>query len=246
MKANSLILLGLLLFCLSGCQDDSGRTIRIGIEEYNTEEQKVIGDELHRYIHSAGFDQAILPRQNNSGQYIYVESIFQTAITNRTLQTMDVFDWTIDILNDDSQQTAFALPGGHIYIYTGLLKKLDTESELFYILTHEIAYSDLGIVAPFLGSIHGHSEMGDIYLNNGHGEYEEMVETLHKSPYEFNQVIKADEFQAILFCENNFNFNSLALMALIEKGEDTWEWFKTRPNYNDRKERYSEILDACE
>ncbi len=129
-----------MLLLFSNCQDDSGKVVRIGIEEYNQEEQKIIGDELHDYIHSNLSSLIILSRQNNPGKYIYVESLFSTAVKTSTLENMDFYDWTIDILYNDDIQSAFALPGGHIYIYTGLLNELNTESELFAILTHEIAY----------------------------------------------------------------------------------------------------------
>lgn len=250
-KMNSkLLIIGLLfLFWFSACEDDSGRVVRIGIEEYSKEEQKIIGDNIHDYIHSASSTQIILSRTNNPQKYDFVNSLFNTAIKNQTLANMDFFDWSIDILYDDAKKTAFALPGGHIYVYSGLLEEIDTDSELFYLLTHEIAYTDLGMVAPFLADVYGNSKMGDVFLNNEHAEYEEMVETLHKTPYSFDQVTKADAFQALIFCENNFNFNSLALYALIEKGDKangTWDWFKTRANYSGRTEAYEEELEGCE
>ncbi len=91
--------------------------------------------------------------------------------------------------------------------------------------------------------------MGDVYLGNGHGEYEEILETLEKTPYTEDQVLEADAFQAQMFCENGFNFNSLAILALMEKGDQeksTWEWFKTRPNHNGRYEKYISLLENCD
>jgi predicted Zn-dependent protease len=40
----------------------------------------------------------------------------------------------------DSAPNAFALPGGYIYVHTGLLKLLDTQSQLAGVLGHEIGH----------------------------------------------------------------------------------------------------------
>lgn len=41
---------------------------------------------------------------------------------------------------DDKHDNAFALPGGYIYIYKGLLEKLESDDEIAAILAHEIGH----------------------------------------------------------------------------------------------------------
>jgi predicted Zn-dependent protease len=43
-------------------------------------------------------------------------------------------------LIDKDVENAFAVPGGYVYIYTGILKKLRDESELMGVLGHEITH----------------------------------------------------------------------------------------------------------
>ena len=43
-------------------------------------------------------------------------------------------------LIDKDVENAFAVPGGYVYIYTGILKKLNDESELMGVLGHEIVH----------------------------------------------------------------------------------------------------------
>jgi predicted Zn-dependent protease len=43
-------------------------------------------------------------------------------------------------LIDKDVENAFAVPGGYVYIYTGILKKLKDESELMGVLGHEITH----------------------------------------------------------------------------------------------------------
>lgn len=45
---------------------------------------------------------------------------------------------------DGPDETAFSIPGGGVYVYTGLLGKLRNEAQLAAVLAHEIQHVDLG------------------------------------------------------------------------------------------------------
>src|SRR5215475_3352606 len=49
------------------------------------------------------------------------------------------FDFTFTVLNVD-QINAFALPGGPMFIYTGLLKAVDNEAQLAGVMGHEMSH----------------------------------------------------------------------------------------------------------
>jgi len=49
-------------------------------------------------------------------------------------------EFTVKIVDDPNQINAFAIPGGNIYVYTGLLRAADSEAELASVLAHEIAH----------------------------------------------------------------------------------------------------------
>lgn len=44
------------------------------------------------------------------------------------------------IIDEPDQINAFALPGGYVYVYTGLLKQADSEAEVAGVLAHEIGH----------------------------------------------------------------------------------------------------------
>ncbi len=50
------------------------------------------------------------------------------------------YKYTIKIVKDDEQINAFAIPGGHIYIYSGILNKIETYEQLNALLFHEMAH----------------------------------------------------------------------------------------------------------
>jgi predicted Zn-dependent protease len=49
------------------------------------------------------------------------------------------YEFTYTLIEKD-EENAFAVPGGYVYIYTGILKKLNDESELMGVLGHEITH----------------------------------------------------------------------------------------------------------
>jgi len=49
------------------------------------------------------------------------------------------YDFTFTLIDKDVEN-AFAVPGGYVYIYTGIIKKMKDESELVGVLGHEIAH----------------------------------------------------------------------------------------------------------
>jgi len=61
----------------------------------------------------------------------------------KTNKHKDDFAWQVKIIDDPETLNAFATPGGYIYVYTGLIKFLDTEDQLAGVMGHEIAHADL-------------------------------------------------------------------------------------------------------
>lgn len=56
------------------------------------------------------------------------------------------FDYTFKVL-EGTDVNAFSLPGGHIYVYEGLMKFIESDDELAGVLGHEIAHASLRHVA---------------------------------------------------------------------------------------------------
>lgn len=70
------------------------------------------------------------------------QRIFQQVLTSSKIVKKNVYDYKIELIADDNTLNAFALPGGNVYIYTGLLKYLDSEAALAGVLGHEIAHAE--------------------------------------------------------------------------------------------------------
>lgn len=77
-----------------------------------------------------------MKRLNNPGLQSYVNGIGQALVKKSHRNNIR---YTFTIL-DDPSVNAFALPGGYIYITTGLMAYLNSEGELAGVLGHEIGH----------------------------------------------------------------------------------------------------------
>jgi predicted Zn-dependent protease len=88
----------------------------------------------------------LLPQDNPLAGY--VSEIGQRIARNNNPWKAD---FTFSVIDDSRTINAFALPGGKIYITTGLLTKLDNEAELAAVLAHEVAHVSYRHYARNLG-----------------------------------------------------------------------------------------------
>ena len=51
------------------------------------------------------------------------------------------FDWTFNLIEDDSQANAWAMPGGRVAFYTGILPYCQGETGIAVVMGHEVAHA---------------------------------------------------------------------------------------------------------
>lgn len=69
----------------------------------------------------------------------YVTGLCQRALAAVPAKDRPKYDFTFTFIDKDVEN-AFAVPGGYVYIYTGILKKFRDESELAGVIGHEITH----------------------------------------------------------------------------------------------------------
>lgn len=102
-----------------------------------------LGQQVKTEIESDPTKFPILEERNNGEIYSYIRGLRDIILNTNQLKYKDKFAWEIKVIKDDKTLNAFATPGGYIYIYTGLLKFLDSEDELMGVLGHEMAHADM-------------------------------------------------------------------------------------------------------
>ncbi len=86
-------------------------------------------------------DPAHYPVLNNPSLRNYVQGLVNRIVSSPNVINKD-FNYSVTLIQDDKTVNAFTLPGGPIYVYTGLMKYVDNEATLVGILAHEITHAD--------------------------------------------------------------------------------------------------------
>jgi predicted Zn-dependent protease len=84
-------------------------------------------------------------------------------------------EFKFDVVQDDETVNAFAIPGGHIYIYTGLLRLVEDESELMGVVGHEVAHVTQRHIAQQLTAQYGLQTLAAIALGQNPGLLGQLV-----------------------------------------------------------------------
>ena len=113
----------LIVFALTACGGSGGDFNLISLEE-----EWQLGQQLSQDIAR----QVRLnndPAVNSYIQQMGAKIVAQTSMAN--------LPWHFHVV-DDPEINAFAIPGGHVYVNTGLIKNADNASELAGVMAHEI------------------------------------------------------------------------------------------------------------
>ncbi len=124
-------LLGLLFLWLSSCQKAPG-TARDQLIYISEEKEIALGLSAFREILKSARlsrDPQITLMVNRVGQRI-------ARVANKP-----EYVWEFAVIQDDDQINAFALPGGKVAIFTGILPYTKTEAGLATVMAHEVAHA---------------------------------------------------------------------------------------------------------
>ena len=221
------ILLTAFVLCTS-CNKTPDKIISINPNQLTTEDQVNIGAAFQLVLESDTNAFRLLDKAEYPNAHEYVEKLFYTMLNTAQVQRRQDFDWSVHILQDDSVRTAFFLPGGHFYIYTGLLKYLDTEGELLGVIGHELFYVDSDLLVERIREEFGGVMLGDILLENPVPELPDFVEKMPFLSFGEKDVRLADAFAVQLICP--FLYEPSGIRKILERAaleENLPLWLRT-------------------
>lgn len=105
-------------------------------------QDKQLGLSAVNQIESDPSNFPILDSATNSVAYGHIYRIRNNILNSGKVYYKNEFPWRIRIIRDDKTLNAFCTPGGYIYVYTGLIKFLDNETQFAGVMGHEIAHAD--------------------------------------------------------------------------------------------------------
>ncbi|MCA8829779.1 M48 family metalloprotease [Hymenobacter pini] len=181
----------------------------------------------------------LMTRASNARAYQLLDGVVKRVLDNGNIKYRTQFPWDVKLIKDDAVQNAFATPGGHIYVFTGLVKYLDNESQLAGVLGHEIAHADRRHSIQQLQKQYGTSLLLGLLLGNrSNNQLVQIAAGLGQLKFSRTYETEADKYSTIYLngtryyaCDGAAGF---FIKAEKEGGARTPEFLSTHPNPGSR------------
>ncbi len=84
--------------------------------------------------------QEVLSKERVSNNEVYNEAVSRVAGRITAVSDVPKYNWDYKVFKDDKTINAFALPGGKIGVYTGIIPVAESDAGLATVLGHEVAH----------------------------------------------------------------------------------------------------------
>lgn len=166
---------------VSGCswvaQTTSKATEAVGRALLSPAQEKQLGAELAAQVRQE------TPQSKDPVVQQYVDSVATKVLATVPEKKRQEFRFTFDVIDAPNDVNAFALPGGHIFVMSGLLEAVDSEAELAGVLSHEVAHVVAGHPSQQLAAQVGVQTLGAIALGGNPGLIQQLAASIVATGY---------------------------------------------------------------
>jgi beta-barrel assembly-enhancing protease len=235
---NALWLLMVLL--AASCQSKDG-----DYTFFSEEEDLALGERVAAQIAGDPQQFPILQKTTYADLYRELEAIRDQILKSDGILHREEFAWQLKVIENDTIYNAFCTPGGYIYIYTGLIRFVQSTDELAGIIAHEMAHGDLRHSTDQMTKTYGLQVLVSVIA----GSDAEMLTNLGISllglKFSRSDEEEADEF-AVKYL-NDTDYNPKAFAAFFKRMEALGEnmgplqFLSTHPNPLNRVEKIEQL-----
>ncbi len=189
----------------------------------------------------------------NRALQTYIDRV-GTEVVSESVASESPYIFEFHLLDDPTTVNAFALPGGQIFITTGLLQRLETEAQLAGVLAHEVGH----VIARHGAEHLARQQLGAALVNAvgvAASETPEQGQQAAVVAQAINQLIglrygREDELESDRLgfqFMTNAGYNPQGIVELMQilnaaSGQNPPEFLSTHPNPNNRVERLQELI----
>lgn len=178
--------------------------------------------------------------------YSHINGIRDKILNSGLVNYKDQFEWRIKIIRRDDVLNAFAVPGGYLYFYTGLIKFLDNEAEFAGVMAHEIAHVSRRHSTDQLTKAYGIELLLAIILGDNPSQAAEIAAGLANglASLAFSRADEneADEYAVKYMYQTEYHAPSLAdFFVKMGNESNTPVFLSTHPSPDNRIEHINEV-----
>lgn len=217
-----------------GCKKEGGGG---GLNIFSVEDDRQLGLQVKAEIQANPSEYPILDPATNAAAYAYINGMRDEILNSGAVTYRNEFAWEVYIVKRDDIQNAFCTPGGYIYIYTGLIKYLESKSALAGVLGHEMAHADKRHSTDQLTKIVGLQTLLDIVVGENQGAISNVASQLATLSFSRDNEREADQFSVTYLCPTKYRAEGAAdfFQKIISEGADSPPQFlSTHPNPDNR------------
>lgn len=225
-------------FLLVNCR--GGKELGSGINLFSVEQDKQLGAQVAAEIDGNQKEYPLLDSASNKEVYAYLYKIRDKILGSGEVKHKDDFAWRLRIIKDDSTLNAFCTPGGYIYVYTGIMKYLDNESQLAGVLGHEMAHADFRHSTRQMTKIYGVDVLLSIIAGNRQ-QLAQITEGIIGLKFSREHESEADKGSVKFLCPTDYFADAGAgffQKIAAEGGTRTPEFLSTHPSPEGRIESF--------
>lgn len=205
-----------------------------------------LGKQVSEEIKNDPTTYPVLPKKGNEEIYAYINGLRDIILNSGQLTYKNEFEWKIHIVEDDKTVNAFATPGGYIYVYTGLIKFLDSEDQLLGVLGHEMAHADKRHSTRQLSKSLGVALLLDAVLGK-RDAVEQILGALVSIQFTRGHEEEADEYSVHYLCPTPYNAaGSAGFFKKMEDQPQPPEFLSTHPSPVNRVKHITEMADSLQ
>jgi predicted Zn-dependent protease len=209
------------------------------------EQEVALGKKFQKEIDN---DSVSYPHFHGDGRVSrFVDSLGQRIADLQTDRKSLVFDFTVI---EDTSINAFAIPGGHVYVNTGLLKNADNIAEVAGVIAHEIGHITQYHGRDLFVEQSAFESMNSILFGDSAsiaGALATMVANMTFLKYSRNNEFEADSC-AVVYA-TKAGVNPIGMENFLQKLKNRYgnepkifEPFSTHPPLSDRISRVKEVI----
>lgn len=207
-----------------------------GVNLFSIEQDIELGKQVSREINSNSAEFPILREQGNEQVYRYIRKITDKILNSGKVEHRNEFAWEVKIIDDPETLNAFATPGGYIYVYTGLIKFLDSEDELAGVMGHEIAHAARRHSTQQMTKVYGLQMLVSVVTGKSDpGTIQQIALGLANLKFGRAHESEADEYSVTYLCGSDYNSTGAAgFFRKMESSQRPPAFLSTHPDPGNR------------
>lgn len=214
----------------ASCSDDGSFNM------YTVEQDIEFGKQYVAEFESSG-QVTLLNETEYSTAYSMLNNYKNAILNSGEVKHKDDFEWRLKIIRDDNTVNAFCVPGGYIYVYTGLIKNLQDESELVGVLGHEMAHADKRHSTEQMTKAYGLSMLTEILLGGSSSKWRTLTDIttgLFSLKFSRNDETEADTYAVKYEYQTKWDARGVGSFFARAGSSDGWAILSTHPTNESR------------